>query len=135
MSKDYWKGYVPEPAAVRDAIVSNLVREGINKHRARELADHFIGLDTPQPAQQQEPVKLPCCGYTDASAIKWNPHNQVVQCHNCGQVYAATKPEQPQRRPLTDEQLERFMNDYEDFWIVMAVIALILILLTIRSCT
>ena len=37
-----------EPAPLRDAIVGNLVREGINKHRARELADHFIGLATPQ---------------------------------------------------------------------------------------
>lgn len=41
-------------------------------------------------AQTQEPVALPCCGYADASAIKWNPHNQVVQCHNCGQGYTAT---------------------------------------------
>jgi hypothetical protein len=57
MSKDYWKGYVPEPVAVRDAIVSNLVREGINKHRARELADHFIGLATPQPAQRTDDTK------------------------------------------------------------------------------
>jgi len=39
---------------------------------------------------EQEPVALPCCGYADASAIKWNPHNQVVQCHNCGQGYTAT---------------------------------------------
>ena len=40
--------------AMRDAMVANLVREGINKHKARELADHFIGLTSP-PAQQ-EPV-------------------------------------------------------------------------------
>jgi hypothetical protein len=40
-----------------------------------------------QPAPVQEPVALPCCGYTDASAIKWNPFNGVVQCHNCGQTY------------------------------------------------
>ena len=33
-----------EPAPLRDAMVANLVREGINKHKARELADHFIGL-------------------------------------------------------------------------------------------
>ena len=46
-----------------------------------------------QPAQQ-EPVVLPCCGYTDASAVKWNPYNQVVQCHNCGQVYTT-----PQAQP------------------------------------
>ncbi len=51
---------------------------------------------------EQEPVALPCCGYADASAVKWNPHNQVVQCHNCGQVYETP----PQRKPLTDEQIE-----------------------------
>jgi hypothetical protein len=32
-----------EPVAMQmDVIVVNLVREGINKHRARELAEHFI---------------------------------------------------------------------------------------------
>jgi len=30
-----------EPSQWRDMVVVNLVREGINKHRARELADHF----------------------------------------------------------------------------------------------
>ena len=30
-----------EPTPWRDIIVVSLVREGINKHRARELADHF----------------------------------------------------------------------------------------------
>jgi len=46
-----------------------------------------------QPAQrtEQEPVELPCCGYTDASAVKWNPFNGVVQCHNCGQTYTPPK--------------------------------------------
>jgi len=47
---------------------------------------------TPPQRTEQEPVKLPCCGYTDASAVKWNPFNCVVQCHNCGQTYT-----QPQR--------------------------------------
>ena len=47
-------------------------------------------------AQEQEPVALHCCGYADASAIKWNPHNQVVQCHNCGQIYTATPQPQPE---------------------------------------
>jgi transcription elongation factor Elf1 len=42
--------------------------------------------------KQGEPVALPCCGYTDASAVKWNPFNGVVQCHNCGQTY--TTPQQ-----------------------------------------
>ena len=39
-----------EPAPLRDAMVANLVREGVNKHRARELADHFVGLATSPPA-------------------------------------------------------------------------------------
>jgi len=41
-----------EPSAWRDMVVVSLVREGINKHRARELADHFAA----QPAQ--EPVAM-----------------------------------------------------------------------------
>jgi len=30
-----------EPSQCRDMVVVSLVREGINKHKARELADHF----------------------------------------------------------------------------------------------
>jgi hypothetical protein len=34
--------YTPaEPSQWRDMVVVSLVREGVNKHRARELADHF----------------------------------------------------------------------------------------------
>jgi hypothetical protein len=40
---------------------------------------------------QQALEALPCCGYTDASAVKWNPFNGVVQCHKCGQVYSQKK--------------------------------------------
>ena len=47
---------------------------------------------------EQEPVKLPCCGYTDASAVKWNPFNRVVQCHNCGQTY--THPQRTEQEPV-----------------------------------
>jgi hypothetical protein len=47
---------VQEPVAMRDVIAVNLMREGINnKHRARELADHFISLITP-PAAQRQPL-------------------------------------------------------------------------------
>ena len=44
-----------EPVPLRDAIVANLVREGINKHRARELAEHFYSLTSQQPAQPYNP--------------------------------------------------------------------------------
>lgn len=55
--------------------------------------DHIPDAKKMVAQPEQEPVALPCCGYTDASAVKWNPYNQVVQCHNCGQVYTTT----PQR--------------------------------------
>ena len=38
-----------EPVAWMDMVVANLVREGVNKHKARELAQHFY------PAPQQRP--------------------------------------------------------------------------------
>jgi hypothetical protein len=42
-----------EPVAMQmDVIVVNLVREGINKHRAREFAEHFIKTATPQPKRE-----------------------------------------------------------------------------------
>ena len=47
---------------------------------------------------EQEPVALHCCGYTDASAVKWNPLNGVVQCHNCGQTY--TPPQRTEQEPV-----------------------------------
>ena len=50
------------PVALRDVIAVNLMREGINnKHRARELAEHFIKLTTP-PAQ---PPQRTWVGLTD----------------------------------------------------------------------
>jgi hypothetical protein len=55
---------------------------------------------------EQEPVELPCCGYTDASAVKWNPFNGVVQCHNCGQCY--TTPPQRTWVGLTDEEINEW---------------------------
>jgi hypothetical protein len=38
-----------EPSQWRDMIVVTLVREGIDKHRARELADHFAAQPEPPP--------------------------------------------------------------------------------------
>jgi RNA polymerase subunit RPABC4/transcription elongation factor Spt4 len=55
-----------EPSQWRDMVVVNLVREGINKHKARELADHF----TTPPAAQPEQVDCPRCGHV-CSQRKW----------------------------------------------------------------
>jgi transcription elongation factor Elf1 len=54
---------------------------------------------------EQEPVALHCCGYTDASAVKWNPLNGVVQCHNCGQTY--TPPQRTEQEPVAWIDLQK----------------------------
>jgi hypothetical protein len=51
-----------EPTQWRDMVVVSLVREGINKHKARELADHFA---TPPAAQR------PWVGLTDEDRRKF----------------------------------------------------------------
>jgi hypothetical protein len=46
----------PEQQQARvDVITVTLMREGINKHRARELADHFVNFTLPPPLPEQEP--------------------------------------------------------------------------------
>jgi hypothetical protein len=55
------------PSQWRDMVVVNLVREGINKHKARELADHFA---TPPAAQPEQVVDCPRCGHV-CSQRKW----------------------------------------------------------------
>jgi hypothetical protein len=37
------------PASWMEMVTANLVREGVNKHKARELAGHFYGLAAPIP--------------------------------------------------------------------------------------
>ena len=58
--------------------------------------------------QMQE--ALPCCGYTDASAVKWNPLNGVVQCHNCGQTY--TTPQRTEQEPVAHSVIAGVLFDF-----------------------
>jgi len=41
---------VQEPVAWMEMVVANLVREGVNKHKARALAEHFYTTPPAQPA-------------------------------------------------------------------------------------
>jgi hypothetical protein len=66
-----------------------------------------VGRQAIAELESQEPVALPCCGYTDASAVKWNPLNGVVQCHNCGQNYTTS---QRTWVGLTDEEIVKIVN-------------------------
>jgi len=64
------------------------IEDGIRIYYETKAWDDCVPLFTHPPQRtEQEPVTLPCCGYRDASAVKWNPLNGVVQCHNCGQNY------------------------------------------------
>jgi hypothetical protein len=53
----------------------NLVREGINKHRARELAEHFIKHTHPQPkravSETHKWVGLTDEEYLEAESVVW----------------------------------------------------------------
>lgn len=42
-----------------DMVVGNLVRNGVNKHRARELAHHFYTYTTPQEKTYAEAMEQP----------------------------------------------------------------------------
>lgn len=93
-----------EPGAV---IVANLVREGINKHRARELADHFIGLTPPPHKLPTPPGQAPIADTCFAEG--WNA------C--CDAFFGGLPPPEPlivtvtqevltQRKPLTNAEMD-----------------------------
>jgi len=82
-----------EPSEWRDMVVVTLVREGINKHRARELADHFAA----QP--EQEPVACRFC-HDRKGCWAW-------QCYTCGEIDDVQKPTPlPVQEPLTHDEIE-----------------------------
>lgn len=71
--------------------------------------DCCLNCERAQPAQ--EPVSFPCCGYTDANAIRWNQFNGVVQCHMCGQVYTVAQPAQEPVARVSGTYGGRFVYD------------------------
>jgi hypothetical protein len=79
----------PAPTSWMEMVTVNLLREGVNKHKARELAEHFYGLAPAQTAPVQEPVESP----DDWSDWKVTP--------------PAARP----AVPLTDEQIESLLPD------------------------
>lgn len=69
-----------EPTPWRDMVVVSLVREGIDKHKARELADHFAA------PPQREPL-------TEAEAMDLLPtnHNHMTRTESLMWVLRATE--------------------------------------------
>jgi hypothetical protein len=87
-----------EPTQWRDMVVVSLVREGIGKHKARELADHFAAQPEPvaklfgtlpvyDTAAQPEPVACRFC-HDEGGSWAW-------QCYNCGEIDDVQKPTLP----------------------------------------
>tara|TARA_R110000868_G_scaffold177280_1_gene415643 strand:- start:118 stop:534 length:417 start_codon:yes stop_codon:yes gene_type:complete len=100
-----------------DVITVNLMREGINKHRARELADHFVNFTLPPPLPVQEPVAW-ITPDGEGFRIRFSlPTNDVP----LGWDALYTTPPLPvQRQPLTDEWIEsagaRWVRDGHDLY-------------------
>jgi len=84
-----------EPCGTAEAIA--VIEKALANVATNDTSKEYVD-EMQKQRHEQEPVALPCCGYADANAVKWNPHNQVVQCHNCGQVYTATP--QPEQEPV-----------------------------------
>jgi hypothetical protein len=93
-----------EPSQWRDMVVVTLVREGVNKHRARELADHFAA----QPVQQAEPECEHChgIGKTLVYGIEKSWEENCLYCNGTGITPAAQRPWQG----LTDDDWKKVAN-------------------------
>jgi hypothetical protein len=91
-----------EPSQWRDMVVVNLVREGINKHKARELADHFATQPAAQPAQWER---------TSASFDEWwdsdvmPPSNPFAEGSAAYWAWAGWQAAQRKWQGLTDEEV------------------------------
>ena len=81
-----------------DIVAVNLVREGVNKHRARELAAHFLTLFAPPTPPAQEPVAW-LHGTTFQVVVSKNRPNSLAAWLP---LFAHPAPTQP---ALSDEQI------------------------------
>ena len=91
-----------EPSQWRDMMVVTLVREGIDKHRARELADHFA--ITPAEYAQgyaegfndacKKPEQEVSCRFCHSKKGCW-----AWQCYSCGEIDDVQKPAPPAAQP------------------------------------
>lgn len=93
-----------EPTQWRDMVVVSLVREGINKHKARELADHFAA----QP--EQEPVAF----YHPRNGFYWAKPTSIFAPTSVDveplPLYTAPPAAQRPWQGLTDADWEKVAN-------------------------
>jgi uncharacterized paraquat-inducible protein A len=98
-----------EPVAWMEMVTANLVREGVNKHKARELAEHFYSLSQ---SAQQEPATRPCrsCGGSGErnTGIDEAPTSICKPCSGTGQI-STNPPAQRTWVPLMDDEIDYIM--------------------------
>jgi hypothetical protein len=113
-----------------DVITVTLMREGINKHKARELADHFVNFTLTPPLPVQEPVAY---DKTEINSfvidlydekMKEGKHGHYEAMFHCvhqaiARVNApAAQPEQ--RKPLDDWDIDAIRHnigvDIDSLW-------------------
>ena len=100
---------VQEPTPWRDMVVVSLVREGVNKHKARELADHFAT----QPLPVQEPVACRFC-FSKKGCWAW-------QCYKCGEIDDVQKPAPPPVQEPPQYSLKAHWTDDKRIGVVACV--------------
>ena len=100
---------VQEPTPWRDMVVVSLVREGINKHRARELADHFVNFTLPPPLPVQEPWGACVSGRVFVGALPEHVR-KISEDEGAPIQWLYTTP--PQRKPLTHMQSKELVDKY-----------------------
>jgi hypothetical protein len=100
-----------EPTPWRDMVVVSLVREGINKHRARELADHFAAQPEPVAKLLQEPVAWIQPGLRDWLCVSYEKDD----VHTVP-VYPHPPAEQRPWQGLTDDEMTEIVTDIDVDW-------------------
>jgi len=59
-----------------------MLRIYFDESESRKITDSFLSNLIKKEKQMKE--KATCM---HRGAVKWNPDNQVVQCHNCGEIF------------------------------------------------
>jgi len=65
---------------------------------------------SPQSAKSGE---IDC---THGNAVKWNPYNEVVQCHKCGQVFVSATELDAVRKEVAEEMTNMMANTHKRFF-------------------
>lgn len=87
-----------------------------------DMAGNCIQHDSCVAAEApSEPVrKTPCCGYVfnvgDHGPILWNPYNDIVQCHNCGQGFIMHTPGTDAEQQRLDAAAANWLQGHRNRW-------------------